>query len=1232
MSFTHGKSDEEIVRTTHNVARFFTEQRPIAWVILIGVVLWGIYGYLNMPKRKDPEIPVRVALATTQWPGVSAEKVEQLVTRPIEDRIAQNNKLRRTEVGNFAIKSISLPGLSIVQVQLDDSVSDTREQFNDIAIKLQALNAQLPQNAGPIQFNSDFGDTAALMLTVASPSESPTTIALRAATVERAIVEVRKGAAPGKRLSLVIVVSELVSRAMLERMRDLVAHHIRDRGFGVDVRPIQGPGFVGIDMATEHDGAELLKTLREYARDRLGVPNFHADAWPPVAIADPKQTGAALAAVAGPRYTYRELDNFTDLIARTLEQLPQVSSVQRSGVLPEQITLEYSQARLASYGVQPSSIKNILGARNTDLPGGVLSVDKTDVILDPSGQFKSQREIGGVIMTTDSNGNAVYLRDLVDVVRGYQSPPNFLNYYSWKDVDGHWHRSPAVTLAVQMRSQQQIADFGVAVDAALKSLGHQLPPDLIVARTSDQPRQVRENIELFMDALWEAIVLVVLVALIGFWEWRLALLMALSIPITLAMTFGMMFALGIELQQVSIASLIIALGLLVDDPVVAGDAIKRDLGLGHPRIIAAWLGPTKLAKAIMFATVTNIVAYLPYLMLTGTTGDFLFSLPIVMTCALLASRLASMTFVPLLGYYLLRAPKQLDPPIEELRAKGFTGFYYRIGAAVLEHRWKSAMVSLVFIVAGVLILMRLPTQFFPNDLQYLSYVDLWLPNNVSLARTDEVAQRAVQVVQETAVAFGKERAGRDGKPKDILKSVTAFVGGGGPRFWYSLTPEQRQKNYAQLVIEVFDKADTPDFTGRLQLALADAVPGARADVRQLETNAVGVPIQIQVIGGADTDPARERIEIATLREAAAKVSAVLRAVPTATGVRDDWDEQSFIVKLKVDPDRANLAGVTNQDVASSAAGGISGGQVGTYREGNKQLSIVTQLRVEERARLADVQSLYVYSGSSTNKAPLSMIADVDYELETQRVRRLDHFRTITILAFPAPGAYASEVMNAARPGILAIQESLPPGYRLLIAGAEAKQKTGFHQLGIIMAISIAGIFLALVMQFNHLVKPILVFAAVPYGIVGAVAGLWIMGEPFGFMGFLGIASLVGVIVSHVIVLFDFIEENHAKGEPLIDSLLDAGIVRLRPVMITVMATLLALIPLAMHGGPLWQPLCYAQIGGLALATFIELLLVKVFYVIFVLDLKIVKWDAPVRRDEAPAGAAPAPVPAGGGAS
>jgi multidrug efflux pump subunit AcrB len=324
-------------------------------------------------------------------------------------------------------------------------------------------------------------------------------------------------------------------------------------------------------------------------------------------------------------------------------------------------------------------------------------------------------------------------------------------------------------------------------------------------------------------------------------------------------------------------------------------------------------------------------------------------------------------------------------------------------------------------------------------------------------------------------------------------------------------------------------------------------------------------------------------------------------------VQNDWFAESPEVKLKIDPDRANLAGITNRDVAESTTAAMSGTTVTTLREGNKQISVIARLRPMERAQLSDVENLYVYSSQGSQKVPLRTVSSVVNQMMTERIRRQEHFRTVGVHAYPQPGVLASEVLKVALPRLTEFQKNMPPGYRMQIGGEQAKQQTGFLNLTQVLMISILGIYGALLVQFGNAIKPFLVLAATPYGVVGALLALGLMGSPFGFMAFLGIISLIGVIVSHVIVLFDFIEEMHEKGEPLEQALRDAGIERLRPVMITVAATILALFPLATHGGPLWQPLCYAQIGGLAVATFITLLLVPVFYSIAVLDLKIVKW-------------------------
>jgi multidrug efflux pump subunit AcrB len=430
-----------------------------------------------------------------------------------------------------------------------------------------------------------------------------------------------------------------------------------------------------------------------------------------------------------------------------------------------------------------------------------------------------------------------------------------------------------------------------------------------------------------------------------------------------------------------------------------------------------------------------------------------------------------------------------------------------------------------------------------------------------------------------------------------------------------VTPELQQLNYAQIVLQVKDKHHIHHILPVLQHRLSSEVAGARIDVRPLEIGApIGAPVAIRISGEDEK----------VLRDAAEDLKEAMRAIPATERVRDDWGAESFTLRLAIDPDRANLAGITNYDVATSSAAAISGHVVTTLRDGDTQIPVVARLRPEERARLSDVQNFYVGTSSDDRRIPLGQLSKLSYSLETEKIRRRNQFRTITVSAFPAEGTLASQIMNELHPKIAALEAELPPGYRVEIGGEEFEQKRSFGEMSVVMAISIACIYVALVLQFRNAVKPLVVFAAVPYGIVGVVVALVVTGTPFGFMAFLGVTSLVGVIVSHVIVLFDFIEEMKAEGEPLVQALLDAGIVRLRPVLITVGATVLGLFPLASHGGPLWEPLCYVQIGGLTIASAITLLMVPVIYATCVLDLGILEWPGVERAKKAetlPAGIA-----------
>jgi multidrug efflux pump subunit AcrB len=1176
-------SDQEMIKKTRNTARFFTENPHISWVLLVFTILWGVFSYMKMPKRKDPEIPVRVAAAILNWPGATAENVEERVTRVVERKLAENSKIER-------IESTTRAGVAVVTMLLDETTKDTRKEFDDIWLKLSSLNT-LPEGAS-MEFMKDFGDTSALMLTVASPRSSPVEVQLRAERLEAAIRKTRGGAAAigGERATLVGCFPYTIDDRELAVVGRALSEWAELRG-AKDIRLISGPGFLGIDAATVADDAKILGNAREFFAERLRGSELHPDLWPLTVIRDPAETEQKLAGVAGEKYSYRDLDSYSETLEKALRRLPAVAGVSRAGVVGDVIYLDYSQEKLASYGVGPAQIKDALAARNITARGGAIEVQGKTILIAPDGELRAEQEIGSIVITKSASGAPVYLRDLVSISRAYDSP-RYVSYSTWKDAQGNWQRTRAITLSVTMKSGLMIADFGKAVDDKLAETRKLLPEDLVLRRVSDQPLQVAENVDLFMSSLYEAIALVVVVALIGFWEWRSALLMALCIPITLAMTFGIMKLIGMDIQQISIGALIISLGLLIDDPVVAGDAIKRDIARGLPNRIAAWLAPTRLATAILFATITNIVAYLPFLTLSGDTGRFIYSLPVVLTASLVSSRLVSMTFVPLLGMMLLRAPKKLEPPVEERRKHGFARRYSELVLWAIRHRWVSLGAAAILFVCGTLGVSGVKQNFFPKDLNYMAYVDVWLPEDAPVTATREKAAEVESVIREIAGPRG-------------LSSVTTFVGGGGPRFWFSISPEQRQSNYAQLLIRLDDKHQTGNVVRPLQAALSSRIAGARVDVQEIESGpAVGMPIAIRVAGDDAT----------ALREIAQKLKEILRKQPNTERVRDNWGTDNFTVQLDVDADRASAAGVSNQDVASSAGTALAGARIGALQEGDHQLPIALRLRASERQQLSDVENLYVYSNRDPNvKVPLRQISELDFAGAPAKILRRNHVRTITVGAYPTAGSLPSEVLANVEPDLKRLEAELPPGYTLEIGGERHEQEKSFMELVVVLVISVLSIFLALVFQFRSAVKPLVVFAAIPFGVVAALLSLRVMGAAFGFMAFLGIISLIGVIVSHVIVLFDYVEEEHERGAKLEDALIDAGVMRLRPVLVTVGATVLGLVPLALHGGPLWEPLCWVQIGGLTFATIITLIIVPILYSIFVLDLRLIRWGR--RRDE-----------------
>jgi len=691
--------------------------------------------------------------------------------------------------------------------------------------------------------------------------------------------------------------------------------------------------------------------------------------------------------------------------------------------------------------------------------------------------------------------------------------------------------------------------------------------------------------------LAEAVLIVVLVALV-FMEWRSALLVAISIPLTVAMTLGICQILGIDLQQVSIAAMIIALGLLVDDPVVAGDAINREMAHGHPRDVAAWLGPQKLARAILYATVTNCVAFLPLLLIKGETGDFIYSLPVVVVASLVSSRIVSMTFIPLLGYYLLRGQKGFEADVGAKGKGARVAWAYRTFSHwCMNHKAIVLTGCFGLLFLGVVKISTIGTSFFPKDLHTVFSVNLYLTEGSPIRETRDEVFRTLQEIENLEGSY--------------IRSYTTFIGQGGPRFWLSIVPEQRADNYAQILIHTTDPRVTQNVVFRLKRELPLKVPSARVTVEQLETGPpVGVPIQFRLFGD----------DIEVLRRIAAETKQQLRDIPGTDNIHDDWDSEIFQVAATINPEKANLsAGITNEDVALLLQTGLSGIATTNLREEDRSIPITFRLRSDERARIEDINNLDVVSALTNARVPISQIAEFSTKLVSPKIWRRDRQRCITVKCDTVPGVLASNIVGEVQKRLEHLNREWPPGYHYQISGEYEEQTKGFASVALALVASLALIYGALVLQFNSVTKPLVVFVGVPFGMVGGVMGLLPFGTPFGFMAFLGVASLAGVIVSHVIVLFDYIEDACERGEPLHKAVVDSALVRLRPVLVTVLATVGGLVPLAIEGGPLWEPMCYVQITGLLLATIVTLGIVPVVYVTFVENLHLIRWEPEITK-------------------
>jgi multidrug efflux pump subunit AcrB len=716
----------------------------------------------------------------------------------------------------------------------------------------------------------------------------------------------------------------------------------------------------------------------------------------------------------------------------------------------------------------------------------------------------------------------------------------------------------------------------------LAQLQPRLPDGVEIVKLSDQPASVVRRIQHFLQCFIEAIVVVVLVALL-LMEWRSALVVATAIPLTIAMTLGGMALFQVPLHQISIASLIIALGMLVDDPVVASDAINRELAHGQPRARAAWLGPFNLRRAILFATVINIVAFLPLLLLPGDKGAFIYALPVVVTLALVSSRIVSMTFVPLLSFYLLRGQKGFESG-GEVRA---FPIFRAVDTALLRllPRYKALLQSAlarpgrtIGIAYGLLglSLLLVPffgSQFFPPAERNQLLIDVQLPESASIRQTRDVCRDLIARLQQ----------------QEEIVSAAVFIGGTAPRFYYNVVPGEPGTYLAQVLVNTRRDRDVPALLVRLRAALDRDLVGARCVVKQLEQGPpVETPIQIR-LHGEDFDVLRERADT------------VARILREAGGykVHDDLGRRLPTLLIDINQERANPLAIDNVQVGRLAQAAFAGLKATELREGDHLVPVMLRLRVEERNEADKIRTMYVKTPAG-ELVPVENFASITNRMEFATLAHFNKLRTVTVKSYSDFGELPSAVLKRASGAIRAL--GWPPG-AVEFGGEDKELRQSRTEMGNVMLVSLALIALAMVIQFNSVTKSLVVMLTVPLGLIGAFTGLAATGSPLGFMALLGIVSLAGVIVSHIIVLSDFIEEARAEGMELKQALLQAGLVRLRAVLVTVLATVGGLVPLLLTGGDLWHPLCAVHIFGLLGGTALTLVLLPVLYYVFCAKLR-----------------------------
>ena len=887
--------------------------------------------------------------------------------------------------------------------------------------------------------------------------------------------------------------------------------------------------------------------------------------------------------LSGDGFDYATLKNYAERLELVLHRVPDVAKVELIGLQDEKIWIDLSNTKLATLGLSLTQVQQAIDAQNSVNYSSFFETESDRVQLRVSGAFTSIDEIRDFPIR--AGGRSFRLGEIADVSRGFADPASPKMRFMGKDGIG---------IAVSMRKGGDIISLGDALQSEFQRLQKTLPAGIRLEKVSDQPAAVKASVREFVQVLAEAVIIVLLVSFFSLGK-RPGLVVALSIPLVLAMTFASMYFFDIGLHKISLGALVLALGLLVDDAIIAVEMMAIKMEQGFDRLSAASFAYTSTAYPMLTGTLITAAGFLPIATAASGTGEYTRSIFQVVTIALLLSWVAAVVFIPYLGYQLLpdnhhekaAAPgaqrfKRWIAGVLPARFRSWLAdsepnqdpynspFYRKLREALeacLRYRRTVILVTVAAFVASMLLFRFIPQQFFPSSVRLELMLDLELAEGASLKDT-----------QRMTVLVEKELA----KRKD-LENFVSYVGTGSPRFYLPLDQKLPQTNFAQFVILTRDVDSREEIRQWLIAMMQEKFPDVQARVSRLENGPpVGYPIQFRVSG--------EHID--EVKRLAREVADQVRRNPHSANVNLDWDEPSKVVRLEIDQDRARALGITSSHLAAFLRGSLSGTFVSTYREGNELIEILLRGPENERINLDLLGSLSVpvESGSSV---PLSQIASLQYTLEDGIIWHRNRLPTITVRADVRDDTAPPTVTAQIVPELAGIRARLPEGYLLETGGTIEDSDRGSKSVAAGVPLFLLVVITLLMLQLKSFRRMAMVLMTAPLGLIGVTAFLLIFRVPFGFVAMLGTIALSGMIMRNSVILVDQIDHDIAQGHAPYEAILDATVRRFRPIVLTALAAVLAMIPLSRS--VFFGPMAVAIMGGLIVATLLTVFFLPALY-------------------------------------